>query len=200
MAYTVPSHDPATGTKIPPSWGDEVNANFLVLNSAEDHIFLHSYVGISDITTPVTGQYRHVTASGIDPEIDILGFDDSSDEGIGYNYYLPADYSSSPKLKISYMMAESNTSKSVRFVAQVCALSDGDDRRAAAFDSENAITISVPDAADEEDSFEIELTNDDNMVAESRLVIFIWRDADHVDDDAIGDFRVTGLKFCYERS
>lgn len=149
---------------------------------------------VSDVTSaPVSV----VESSGAapNPAWYVIALDDAADEGRQWNFKLPRFYGSAPVLKINYYMAGANTSKNVRLVCQVAAISDGDaSATAKVFATANGATIAVPDAAGTEDVASITLTNADSMTAGDRVMLLLYRDADHGNDDAAGDMIITGVE------
>jgi hypothetical protein len=100
-------------------------------------------------------------------------------------------------LKVRYKMGSANTSKDVKFLAHIAAVSDGDASVSAkVFDTANNVTVSVPDAADVDDETTITLTNDDSIAKGDWFCLSLKRDTS-VADNATGVCRVLSVELQY---
>ena len=128
------------------------------------------------------------------PLIPIISYDADSDEGRQWTVRWPRGYGVSATLVGSYYMSSANVDDEVELEAYLCALSDGDaSATAAAYDSANASTESVPDAAGTVDEFSITLTNADSVAAVDWVNILLLRNGDAGTDTADGDFNLKSL-------
>lgn len=195
MAYITPSTQAAQHKILYTEWNELVN-NFLALNS-----FFRQELPIAGGIAPLSGinaaALSLVESSGAGtakPVIYQLSFDAATDEGRMWVFRMPRGFGVTAKLVGSYKMASANTSDDVKLKVQVSAVSDGDTSHSAkVFDSEVGITKTVPDAADISDEFSITLTSDDSVAADDWVCVILFRDANHVDDTAAGDFILTSL-------
>lgn len=130
------------------------------------------------------------------PVIWQLRFDDTTIEARQWNGYMRG----TPgilKLKISYRMAGANTSKNVKFVAAIAAISDGDTSVSAkVFASSNSQTVVCPDTANVQDEMTITMTNQDNIALGDQFFLVLYRDTG-VASDATGDAIVTNVELLY---
>ena len=127
-------------------------------------------------------------------------FDDTTDEHIVTTLFIPGDFVSVPSLYVYYKMA-SATSSSVRWAAQIHALTHNDsvDLDADAFATEAAASGVVPATAGHIRVTRILfLTNDDGIAAQDYVTLVLRRDPDHADDGASGDAEFIGADFRYE--
>jgi len=130
------------------------------------------------------------------PLLPQINFDDSTDEGRMFIFRCPENFSGTGTLYGLYKMAGANTSKEVEFVAIIAAVSDGDSSwSAAAFDSANTVVDSVPDTADEAESFMITMTAADSMTAGDWVCLMISVDVS--DSDFVGDLELLALDLRY---
>ena len=114
---------------------------------------------------------------------------------------MPANYSSSPVLKLTYAMASATTNK-IDLECEVMAIGDGEDIDAASFDTVNEIAggTVVPGAAGDRSSISIALSNNDSVVARETVLLRINRDHDDGDDTATGDLELVGVSLEYTTS
>lgn len=141
------------------------------------------------------------SASAPAPYFMQLAFDASTEEWASWSFRMPADYSSSPVLKVQYKMA-SATSGDVIWVGQIAAVTDGDstDVDAKAFASTNSATVTVPGTAGYIDEASITMTNADSVAAGDLVIVRIARDADAGGDTATGDAEFVGAALTYTTS
>jgi len=130
-------------------------------------------------------------------------FDASATESILFQFRVPANYSSSPVLKIQYSMA-SATSGGVDFECEVMCVTTGDaqDTDAGSFDTVNEVTggDTVPGTAGYMKEVSITLTNADSIAAGDLILLRINRDHDDSDDTATGDAEILAVSFEYTTS
>jgi hypothetical protein len=204
MVYTLPSHDPSTGTVAPSSWGDEINANFDVLTQVFIPLFPETGNGIapaSGLTAAAVSDVQSSTGDTIKPEWPVISFDDSSDEGRIWNAQIGRNYVAGNVIVVagSFYMASANVDDEVVIVAQIAAVSSADASvTAKSFDTANSSIQNVPNAAGTERNFSITLTNDDSIAPLDRFSLVFWRDGDDGDDTADGDFQLTQLRIAYD--
>ena len=127
------------------------------------------------------------------PLLPQLNFDDSTDEGRMFVFRLPQSYTGNPVIHGLYKMAGANAAKVADLNIQVAAVSDGDvDWSAKVFDASNSSIFTVIATADIAESFSIEVTNDDSMVACDWICLIIWMDVS--DSDFASDFELLQLE------
>lgn len=138
------------------------------------------------------------SASAPAPYFVQLAFDASTEEWCCFSFRMPADYSSSPVLKVQYKMA-SATSGDVIWGGQIAAVTDGDatDVDAKAFATANTATVTVPGTAGHIDEASITMTNADSVAAGDFVVVRVYRDADAGGDTATGDAEFVGAALTY---
>lgn len=199
MAYSTPSTRSANYIVSNSNWNELVD-NFLALNS-----FFRQELPIAGGIAPLSGldaaALSLVESSGagtVKPVIYQLNFDAATDEGRIWMFRMPRGFGVTAKLVGSYKMASANTSDAVVLAAQLAGISDGDTHSTKAFDTENSLTKTVPDNADESDEFSITLTNFDSIVADDWVCIAFRRDADNGSDNAAGDFILTTLAIDFD--
>jgi len=127
-----------------------------------------------------------------------LLFDASTDECATWQFIMPDNYSSTPKVDIYYTMA-SGTSDDVEFEAAIMCVSDGDsaDVGTASFSNVAVGSATVPGTAGYLDVITITIT-DDSCAAGDLVFLVISTDAnDATNDDATGDREVVGVDFNY---
>lgn len=129
-----------------------------------------------------------------------LLFDASQTESALWQFRLPANYASSPVMKLIYSMA-SATSLKVDLEVEVMCVSDNDsqDIDSASFDSVNEIVggTTVPGTAGYIDEISITLTNFDSGVANDLMIARVNRDHDDADDTATGDLELLAISLEY---
>lgn len=127
-----------------------------------------------------------------------LAFDASTEEQCMWSFRMPADYSSSPALKVQYKMASATTG-GVAFEGRLAAVSDGDsqDVDAKAFAAANVGTATVPATAGHLDEVSITLTTADSVAAGDFVVLYLNRDPAHASDTAAGDCEVLAVALTY---
>lgn len=194
MAYSTPPTQSANHTVTSTEWNELVN-NFLALNS-----FFRQELPIAGGIAPLSGlnaaALSLVESSGagtVKPVIYQLSFDDTTDEGRIWIFRMPRGFGVTATLVGSYKMAGANTDDEVVLAAQLAGISDGDTHSTKVFDTENSLTKTVPDSADESDEFSITLTNFDSIVADDWVCLAFRRDADNGSETAAGDFILTTL-------
>lgn len=121
----------------------------------------------------------------------VLAFDASTDETAYWTDIVPQGFTGTPTLIISYIMA-SATSGTVRWQAQIEAITDGDATdldSTTSFDTANSTGGTVPATAGLLDQLSITMTTNDSMAAADYYRISINRDADGTSgtDTATGD-------------
>lgn len=139
------------------------------------------------------------TATAPAPYFLQLAFDASTEEWASWSFRMPADYSSSPVLKIQYKMT-SATSGNIVWVGQLAAITDGDstDGDAKAFAAVNSSgAVAVPGTAGFVKEVSITMTNADSVAAGDFVVVRIARDADDANDTATGDAEFIGAALTY---
>ena len=129
----------------------------------------------------------------------VLAFDAATDETCYWTLIAPQGVTGTLTLIVSYVMA-SATSGSVRFQAQVEAVTDGDTTDLdtdTSFDTANSAGETVPGTAGHISQLSITLTNNDSMAAADYVRISLNRDADGTSgtDDATGDAYVLACEF-----
>lgn len=142
---------------------------------------------IPPLSTITPAAIEQIESSGASKPNNIQArFDASADEGLMWQFTLPATYSGTMTIKVLYYMA-SATAGNVCFAAQVSAKGDGDSGMTArVFDTANTETQAVPGTAGTLKVLEIELTNDDSMAAGDSVILLLYRDVDP-NDTAAGD-------------
>lgn len=126
-------------------------------------------------------------------------FDASTDEILMWSFRMPADYASSPVLKVQYKMA-SATSGDVIIAGYVMAVTPGDaqDVDADAFATVNTSSATtVPGTAGYLGEISLTLTNADSVAAGDFVVVRLSRDADNGSDTATGDMEVVAVAIQY---
>lgn len=124
-------------------------------------------------------------------------FDDTTAESVYWQFRLPADYGSSPSLKLVYSMA-SATSGAVEFEASIWAATDGEDVDTESYDTVNSGSATVPGTAGLSDEISITLTNADSMAAGDLVRVKVSRDADDgTNDTATGDLELRAASLVY---
>jgi len=125
-------------------------------------------------------------------------FDAGQTEQMMWSFRMPADFSSSPVLKVQYKMV-SATANDVAVEARIAAVSDGDaqDVDAKAFGSANAATKTVPGTAGHIDEISITLTNADSLAAGDFVVVYFARTGAAGGDTATGDMEVIAVSLEY---
>lgn len=127
-----------------------------------------------------------------------LLYDATTDEASIWQFRMPADYSSSPILKIGYSMT-SATSLDVEYEGSIMCISDGDsaDIGTANFANCVAVTETVPATAGHPSEISITLT-DDSCASGDTVFIWLSTDADDAtNDDATGDREVVHVMVTY---
>lgn len=120
-----------------------------------------------------------------------LAFDATTDETCEWTDIAPQSLTGTLTLVVSYYMA-SATSGSVRFQAQIEAVSDGDALdldSSSSFDTANSAGATVPGTQGYIDQLSITMTNADSLAAGDIFRVRLNRDADGTSgtDDATGD-------------
>ncbi|HEY0644576.1 MAG TPA: hypothetical protein VGD39_14215 [Nocardioides sp.] len=143
-------------------------------------------------------QRRKSSASAPPPYWLELLFDASTEEQVCWSFRMPADYSSSPVLKVQYKMASATTG-GVAFEARIAAVTPGDaqDVDAKGFAAANVGTDTVPGTAGHLDEVSITMTNADSLAAGDFVVLYLNRDPAHASDTATGDAEVVAVALTY---
>lgn len=128
-----------------------------------------------------------------------LAFDASTDETCYWTDVAPVGLTGTLSLKVHYIMA-SATSGSVRFQAQIEAITPGDSTdldSATSFDTANSNGGTVPATAGFEQMISVTMTNNDSLAVGDYYRISLNRDADGTSgtDDATGDCYVLAVEF-----
>lgn len=195
MAYGLPDTR-ATGYPVEEDdWNELVN-NFLFLNSV-----FRQPLPIAGGKAPLSGiqaaSYSLVESSGaavnnIKPIIEMLSFDDSTDEARLWNFQMPRGYGVTATLKGIYKMAGGNVDKDIILKGQLAAVSPTDaDMDAKVFAAANSETERVPALAETAGYFEIELAVNDSLVADDWVCLALW--VDESASNFAGDFQLTNL-------
>lgn len=196
MVYVVPSHNPATGAVAPPTWGDEINANFTALNMSFHVPLFPDSSGEAPLSNLAGAAYSLAASSAggtPNPQYPILSFDAGTDEGRIWSGRVSRGYGGTLTINGAFYMA-SATSGNVVLAAQIAAVSSGDASvTAKTFATVNTTTVAVPGAAGTEQSFSITMTNADSLVAGDRFILVFYRDADNGSDTATGDMNLVLL-------
>lgn len=142
-----------------------------------------------DATAPAGFTYENASP--------VVLFDDTTPEGIYWQFRMPSNYSSAPVLKAVYSMA-SATSGTVEFEASVWAITDGEATGTESYDTANTATETVPATAGLTSELSITLTNADTVTAGDLVRIKLFRDADDATNDtAAGDLELRAVAFEY---
>lgn len=124
-------------------------------------------------------------------------FDDTTPEGIYFQFRMPSDYSSSPVLKLVYSMASATTG-TIELEASVWAASDGEDVDTESYDTINTATETVPGTAGLSSDLSVTLTNADSLAAGDLVRVKLFRDADDgTNDTATGDLELRAATLEY---
>lgn len=128
-----------------------------------------------------------------------LLFDDAVDEIVHWTLRMPANYASTPVLKLQYAMTSATTNE-VIVACQIMAVSDGD-AQAIDSDSYDAVNTSaaktVPGTVGYLDEISLALTNNDSMAAGDWTALKFSRDANNAGDDAAGDMELIAASLEY---
>ena len=130
---------------------------------------------------------------------DQLCFDATTEEQCLWQIpYWPADYVSTPTVKITYKMASATTG-GVAFEVRLAAISDADaaDADAKALGTANVGTDTVPGTAGYTNTVSFGLTNNDSVAVGDFVVVYLNRDPAHASDTATGDAEVLGIAITY---
>lgn len=142
------------------------------------------------------------SASAPTPFYLVAAFDGTNDEQLVWSVVCPADYASSPVLKL--LCYTTVTTGTFRFEGRVAATSSGDaqDIRAKAFAATNSNGTTAPTTAGYLKLLSITLTNDDSMAAGDDLMILLRRDADGTTgtDDITADVLVKAAWIEYTKA
>lgn len=130
---------------------------------------------------------------------DQLCFDATTEEQCCWQVpYWPADYVSTPTVKITYKMASATTG-GVAFEVRLAAISDADaaDADAKALGTANVGTDTVPGTAGHTNTVSFALTNNDSVAVGDFVTVYLNRDPAHASDTATGDAEVLGIAITY---
>jgi len=126
-----------------------------------------------------------------------IAYDDSVEEGVIWYGPLRVDVSTA-KLRVTYRMAQANTSKNVAWRAWVAAMGVGDTSvNAKAFGSYNEAIDEVPSAADVIASVDVTLTNFDSGELNDILIIMLTRNIGTA-SNAAGDAEILDVELLSE--
>lgn len=144
----------------------------------------------SNLGPGITRRKSSATAPG--PYWLEAAFDASNDEWLVWHFVMPADYSSSPVMKVNYKMA-SATANDVMIDGRLAAITSGDstDGDAKAFGSANTTTQTVAGTAGYEKTISLTLTNADSVAAGDDVSAYLARVGSNGSDTATGDMEVT---------
>jgi len=128
-----------------------------------------------------------------------LLFDDTTDEARIWLFRISRTVGATITLKAGYYMKGANTSKKVKFSAQLAAVSSGDTSvTAKVFATANTTNPTVPDAAGTKGELSITMTNNDSLTKGDWVCLFLQRvPSDTTNDTADGDVAVTDLELQY---
>lgn len=150
------------------------------------------------LPVPPTG-FDETAPAGLDYENNTpkILFDDTTSEGVYWQFRMPSDYSSAPVLKLVYTMA-SATSGTMEFEASLWATSDNESAVTASYDTINTGTETVPGTAGLTSDLSITLANADTLAAGDLVRIKLFRDADDgTNDTATGDLELWAASLEY---
>jgi len=155
---------------------------------------------MSTILLPVPPQGFDTTApAGLDYENDApkILFDDTTPEGVYWQFRMPSDYSSALAIKLVYSMATA-TSGTIEFEVSVWAATDNESAVTASYDTVNTGTETVPGTAGLTSDLSITLTNADSVAAGDLVRVKLFRDADDgTNDTATGDLELWAASLEY---
>ncbi|MBW2674604.1 MAG: hypothetical protein JRD89_14535 [Deltaproteobacteria bacterium] len=196
MAFTTPDTH-ITGYVISQSdWNQLVNNDNAINSMFRQNIWpdyeAHAITGLP--VAPATS-VTSATGDTYKPEIPILTFIGTSDQGRGFTCRWPRGYGVSATLVGSYYMTGVNSDDDAILEAYMTAVSSGlVSRTAIGFDSVNQVAERVPDAIGTEGDFAIVLTNNDTVVANDWTEILLVRNGDDGSDTAnVGLLALTSL-------
>lgn len=147
---------------------------------------------------PPTG-YDSTAPAGLDYENDApkVLFDDTTPEGIYWQFRMPSDYSSALALKLVYTMASATTG-TIEFEVSVWAASDNESAVTLSYDTVNNGSEAVPGTAGLTSDLSITLTNADSVAAGDLVRVKLFRDAnDATNDTATGDLELWAASLEY---
>jgi hypothetical protein len=121
-------------------------------------------------------------------------FDDTTAEGIYYQFLMPSEYAGTPVINLLYSM-ESATSGTIGFDVSIWAASPGESVDTPAYDTANGGSETVPATAGLSSLLAISLTNDNSMVADDMVYVKIFRQAA---DTATGDCELRAINIQYD--
>ena len=122
-----------------------------------------------------------------------LLFDDTTAEGIYFQFRMPSDYSSALVIKLVYSMV-SATSGTVGFDVSLWAATAGEDVDTPSYDTANAGSETVPGTAGLSSDLSIALSNDDSVAAGDLVRMKVFRQAA---DTASGDVELRAVNLEY---
>lgn len=128
-----------------------------------------------------------------------LAFDAATKEQAMWSLRMPADYASSPVLRVQFKMT-SATSGNVVVEGRLAAVTDGDatDVDAKAFAAANTSSATaVPATAGYLKEITLTLTNADSVAAGDFVVVYLARDAANASDTASGDMEFVAAALLY---
>lgn len=130
-----------------------------------------------------------------------LLYDASQGETGIWQFRLPANYSTTPTIKLQYVMA-SATSGGVVFDVDIMAVSDGDavGIGTASFDAINTGSAIVANTAGYMQELSLTLLTVDSMLAGDLVCLRVTRDVADAGDTATGDMQLLAASFEYTTS
>ncbi|GIW60555.1 MAG: hypothetical protein KatS3mg087_1621 [Patescibacteria group bacterium] len=194
------NYDPATNTF---SCGTSGDGKLSTTGSVELSPNTAHLVGAFITMTPTGGDAASGGAqiNGGDGVFKLL-FDAATDEAAVWQLTLPKDYSSTPKLAVTYAMTSATTG-TVEFEGAIRCITSGDAEdvdAASGFSSIATATETVPATAGYVKTLTITL-NDDSCAAGDLAIVYLSTDAnDATNDTATGDREVLSVQFIYTRS
>ncbi len=156
-----------------------------------------AYAPLSGVTAAGSevNESSGAAVDGNKPVIPILTFIGTANEGRQWLVRWPRGYGVTARVAGSYYMTGVNSDDAAVFKFFVAAVSDTDTNRTAkVYDTENFLTVSVPDAIGTEGAFSKLLTNNDSVVADDWISFAMVRKGGAGGDTAnVGDFALTSL-------
>lgn len=144
---------------------------------------------------------RKSTAAAPTPYWLEAAFDASTTERLFWSFRLPADYASTPVMKVLWKMASATTGNVV-MTTRVAALSDGEASTANALALANAnvsAATAVPGTVGHIKAISISITNlpAGGFAAGDFVVVYLIRDSSDVNDTATGDLELVAASLEY---
>lgn len=124
-------------------------------------------------------------------------FNDSLEKKHSWQFCMPSNYVSYPVLIVTWAMA-SATSNNVVLTGRVKAVTPNtEDIDAAAYDSDNDMTVAVPGTGGYTKNTSIVLVNNDSLAADDFVQIEFARKGNNASDTASGDLELMAVKLEY---